>query len=116
MELRRVVSASAFSAEPFAPVTGTLFGVHDGHNPHAIRLLQINRRVRKLAGQRALCRRAETKEAVGLVANVADEPFDFVVETVAKFRSNVGVVFHGAGIFFTRIGMKNVRLHRLRIF
>lgn len=56
------------------------------------------------------------KEAVGVAANFVNEPFDFVVEAAAKFGGNVGVVFNGAGIFLTRIGMKDVRLHRLRIF
>src|ERR1039458_5054544 len=107
---------SAFSTKSFAPVAGTPFGVHDSDNPHAIRLFQINHRVRKLAGQGALRRRTETQERSGLAADFADEPFDFVVKAAAKFRKNVGVIFDGAGIFFTRIGMKDVRLHRLRIF
>ena len=80
MELQRVVPGSAFSAEPFAPVTGAALGVHDGDNPHAIRFVQINQRVRKLAGQRALCRWTETEETFGLAANLADEPFNFIVE------------------------------------
>ena len=115
MGLRRVVSTGAFSTEPFAPVTGTPFGVHDGNNPHAIRFVQINQLVRKLAGQRALGRWTETEKTSGLAANLADEPFDFIVEAAAEFWSDGGVVFNSTGIFLTRIGMKDVRFNRPRV-
>ena len=51
----------------------------------------------------------------GLVADIADELFNFSVEAAAEFGSDRGVVFDGTDIFLTRIGMKDVRFHRRRV-
>lgn len=90
--------------------------MHHRDNPHMIRLVQINQRVWKFAGQGALCRRTESKEAFRLAPDLDDKPLNFVMKPVAKRRSDVGVVLNSANIFFIGIRMKNMWLHRLRIF
>lgn len=102
-------------AESFTPVSRSPFGVHDSYDPHAIRLVKINDRIRKLASQCTLGWRTDVKEAVGLEANFSDDPFDFVSETASERGYDGGIVFDGLGVFLARFGMKDVRLHRPRI-
>lgn len=86
--------------------------MHDGHDPNTVRLVQVNHRIRELAGQRTLCGRTEPGKPLRLKANFLNEPFDFVVQAAAKFGRDCDVKLDGTEVFFVRSGMKNVGFQR----
>ena len=86
--------------------------MHDRHDPHPVRFVEIDHGIRELAGQRAPGGWTEAKEAVGLAANLLDEAFDFVVETAAQFGRDGRLILDRLGVFLFRPGMEDVRLHR----
>jgi hypothetical protein len=89
--------------------------VHDSYDPHAIQLVKANDGIRKFASQSTLGWWTDAKETVRLAANFPDDSFDFVSEAASECRCDGGVVSDSLGVFFTRFGMKDVRLHRPRI-
>jgi hypothetical protein len=78
-ECARFPYSPADLTEPFSPVAWSPFGVHDGDDPDAVRFVEINHRIRELAGQCALRGWTESEEAIGLIAHFPNEPFDFIV-------------------------------------
>jgi hypothetical protein len=69
--------------EAMFPVARPSLGVHHGHDPHAVRLFQVNNGVRKLTRQGTPSWRTQTEEPVGVTANLTYQTFDFVVKAVA---------------------------------
>jgi hypothetical protein len=61
---------------------------------------------------RAPSGRTEAKEEVGLAANLVDDSFDLVVETAAQLGRYGCVILDRLGVFLSRLGMKDVGLHR----
>src|SRR6266566_3508100 len=102
----------AHFTEPFSPVTGSPLGMHHRYDPHALGFIQIDHRVRETACQRAAGGWSKLKEALRLTPNFLDEPFDFVVETAAQLCCDSRVILNCLGVFFSRVGVKNVRFHR----
>src|SRR5208282_3429360 len=93
------------------PIAGSPFGVHNCHDPHSIRLVEINHRIRESTGQGASGGRTELEETVGLLSHLADKPLDFVQKTPAQFGRDASVEFCRLRIFPSGFGMKRVGLH-----
>jgi hypothetical protein len=91
--------------QTFAPVARPPFHVHDSDNPHAIWLLQINNRIRKLRAEMSLSRWVELVKAFGVGADVLDESFDFQVEALSQIRGDLSVLTNGLGKFGIRLWM-----------
>jgi len=60
--------------------------------------------------------RVKLAEAFRGGAGFPDELFHFVVKMPAEFESDVGIILDGLNVFFIGLRMKEIRLHRRRIF
>ncbi len=109
------LGATTPSIHPPTPITQPPLHVHDGQDPHALRLLQVNNSKGKLLRQSPPRGRIEPEKSVRLAPNPQQQPFDFVPKTAAQFGRRRGVLLDGLGVFLARGRMKKVRLHRPRI-
>src|ERR1017187_7273820 len=72
------------SDQPPAPITGTTFQVHHGHNPDVFRLFHEDDCVGKITAQMPAVKWIEFPKAFRVGASFLDEPFDFTMEPVSQ--------------------------------
>ena len=71
---------------PMFPVTRPLLAVHDGDNPDAVWLIEIDHGVGENGSEVAAGRRIKYPKQIGLPAHSLNQPLDLVVEPPAQSR------------------------------
>src|SRR4051794_21305332 len=75
--------------------------MHHGDDPHAVRLIQVNDRVRELTRERSRGGRVKSKEALRLSADILNESVDLTI------KANAQIWIYG--------GMISYRILKLRV-
>lgn len=85
-----------------------LLHLHDGDDPNAVRLIQVNYGLRKPEAEVSSRWRIKLAKALRMRANLGDQTFDFTIKPDSKLRINFGIIANGIRQFFVCLWMKNV--------